>query len=359
MNIAVDPALSCDTCAVAIIGAGPYGLAAAAHLRTANVPIRIFGEAMSFWRTNMPSGMKLRSPWVGTHIADPAQRYRLDDYYRQVGMAVPKLLPVENFIDYGLWFQERVAPDLDSRAVTRVEAVDGGFRLVLEDGDSFFATRVVMATGLRGHEFRPAQFDGLPRALVSHSCEHADSERYRGKRVAVIGRGQSACESAVLLHEAGAEVEMICRGNLVWNADPGQRSMMRKAVRALLGNMLIPPSQVGPFPYNWVNEAPGIIQHFRQKTRDRWNKLNLRATAVLWLRSRLKDVAGRPRPHHFRRAQGRRRRFADARQRHETFRPRAAGDRLPYRCRQYEHAGAAPAREDRAARRAPRPERRI
>jgi FAD-dependent urate hydroxylase len=291
MNIAVNPALSCDDCAVAIIGAGPYGLAAAAHLRAANIPIRIFGEAVSFWRKNMRSGMKLRSPWAGTHIADPAKRYRLDDYYRQAGMDVPKLLPVENFIGYGLWFQERVAPDLDTRAVTRVEALDGGFRLVLEDGNTFFARRVVMATGLLGHEYRPAQFDGLPRALVSHSCEHTDSERYRGKRVAVIGRGQSACESAALLHEAGANVEIICRGNLIWHADPGQRSMRRKAVRGLLGNMLIPPSQVGPFPHNWVNEAPGIIQYFPQHTRDRWNELNLRATAVTWLRPRLKDVA--------------------------------------------------------------------
>ena len=291
MNIAVNPALASDACAVAIIGAGPYGLAAAAHLRAANIPIRIFGEALSFWRANMPSGMKLRSPWVATHIADPRGCLTLDDYYRQAGMAVPKLLPVENFIDYGLWFQQRVAPDLDTRAVRRVAAIDGGFRLLLEDGDSVFAKRVVMATGLLGHQYRPAQFDGLPRALVSHSCEHTDSERYRGKRVAVIGRGQSACESAALLHEAGAEVEIICRGNLVWNADPGKRSMLRKAVRAMLGSALIPPSQVGPFPYNWVNEAPGIIRHFPQETRDRWNEINLRATAILWLRPRLKDVA--------------------------------------------------------------------
>ncbi len=290
MNIAVSPALSCDPRTVAIIGAGPYGLATAAHLRAANVPIRMFGKPLSFWRGNMPTGMKLRSPWTGTHIADPAHRYTLDDYYTQAGMEVPKLLPVENFVDYGMWFQERVAPDLDTRSVTRVEAFDGGFRLVLEDGDSFFAQRVVMAVGLLGHEYRPAQFDGLPRELVSHSCEHTDSECYRGQRVAVIGRGQSACESAALLHEAGADVEIICRGSLIWNADPGKRSMLRKAVRTMIGNMLIPPSQVGPFPNNWVNEAPGIIQRFPQATRDRWNELNLRATAITWLRPRLKDV---------------------------------------------------------------------
>ncbi|MGA2565922.1 MAG: NAD(P)/FAD-dependent oxidoreductase [Pseudolabrys sp.] len=290
MNIAVNPVQARDRSGVAIIGAGPYGLAVAAHLRAASVPVRIFGDALSFWRDNMPLGMKLRSPWAATHIADPRGQYTLDDYHRQAGIEVPKLLPVEDFIDYGLWFQQQVAPDLDTRAVTRVDARDDGFRLVLEDGDTFFAQRVVMATGLLGHEVRPAQFDGLPRALVSHSCEHTDSDRYHGKRVAVIGRGQSACESAALLHEAGAEVELICRGNLIWNADPGQRSSLRKAARAMLGDMLIPPSQVGPFPYNWVNEAPGIIQHFPQATRDRWNELNLRATAILWLRPRLQDV---------------------------------------------------------------------
>ena len=41
MNIAVHSVPSRDTLAVAIVGAGPYGLAAAAHLRAANVPIRI------------------------------------------------------------------------------------------------------------------------------------------------------------------------------------------------------------------------------------------------------------------------------------------------------------------------------
>jgi len=288
MNIAVNPVQARD--AVAIIGAGPYGLAAAAHLRDAGLPIRIFGDALSFWRGNMPVGMKLRSPWQGTHIADPAKCLTLDAYFRQAGMKVPDLLPVENFVDYGMWFQKRVASDLDTREVRRVEAYDGGFRLMLEDGDTFFAARVVMATGLLGHEHRPASFDGLPSELVSHSCEHTDSQRYRGKRVAVIGRGQSACESAALLHEAGADVEIICRGNLAWNADPGRRGSLGKAARAMLGNILVPPSQVGPFPYNWINEAPGVIRQFSQAARDRWNERNLRATAILWLRPRLKDV---------------------------------------------------------------------
>jgi hypothetical protein len=290
MNIAVNPVTSSDECDVAIIGAGPYGLAVAAHLSAANVPFRVFGDPLSFWRQNMPTGMKLRSPWVATHIADPGDRYQLDDYFSEAGMAKPKLLPLEDFAAYGLWFQKRVAPDVDRRKIMSVAARDDGFQLMLEDGSAFFARRVVMATGLLGHEYRPPEFEGLPRELVSHSCEHTSSEIYRGRKVAVIGRGQSACESAAILHEAGADVEIICRGKLVWNADPGERGFFRKTIRGMLGDLLIPPSQVGPFPYNWLNEAPGIIHRFPQGRRDGYNEINLRATAILWLRDRLKDV---------------------------------------------------------------------
>ena len=40
MNMAVKPIQSRDNCEVAIIGAGPYGLATAAHLRAASAPNR-------------------------------------------------------------------------------------------------------------------------------------------------------------------------------------------------------------------------------------------------------------------------------------------------------------------------------
>ena len=290
MNIAVNPVGLSRDCDVAIIGAGPYGLAAAAHLRDAKVSTRVFGDSLSFWRQNMPDGMKLRSPWVATHIADPANRYQLDDYFKEAGMTKPDLLPLEDFAAYGLWFQQRVAPDLDRRKVVSVAALDSGFRLTLDDGSTFFARRVVMAMGLLGHEYRPAEFNGLPRELVSHSCEHTSSEPYRGRKVAVIGRGQSACEAAAILHEAGAEVEIVCRGQLIWNADPAQRGFLRKTVRAMLGDLLIPPSQVGPFPHNWLNEAPGIIHRFSQAHRDRHNENSLRATAILWLRKRLTNI---------------------------------------------------------------------
>ena len=47
---------------VAVIGAGPYGLSVAAHLREQSLKVIVFGRPMSFWDRNMPVGMLLRSP---------------------------------------------------------------------------------------------------------------------------------------------------------------------------------------------------------------------------------------------------------------------------------------------------------
>ena len=71
--------VSAAECDVAILGAGPYGLAAAAHLHAANgLDIGVFGEPMSFWEQQMPQGMCLRSPYVASNIADPGRELTLD-----------------------------------------------------------------------------------------------------------------------------------------------------------------------------------------------------------------------------------------------------------------------------------------
>ena len=55
----------------AIIGAGPYGLSLAAHLRGAGVPFRIVGRAMETWREQMPQGMLLKSDGFASDLSDP------------------------------------------------------------------------------------------------------------------------------------------------------------------------------------------------------------------------------------------------------------------------------------------------
>ncbi len=80
---------------VAIICAGPYGLAAAAHLRAADIETCVFGEPMEFWENQMPVGMLLRSSWDACHIADPHRASTLDCYSASQSVAVPKPVMVE------------------------------------------------------------------------------------------------------------------------------------------------------------------------------------------------------------------------------------------------------------------------
>ena len=286
MNIAILR----DDCDVAVVGAGPYGLAVAAHLKAARIATRVFGEPMSFWRDHMPKGMKLRSPWRASHIADPAGRFCLDAFAHRLAIPYQDHLPLEHFVQYGEWFRRLTVPDLDTRKVMRVEDAGSGFCLVLDDGEAIHARRVVMATGLAQQEFRPPVFEDAPAALVSHTCEHARLDTWRGKRVAVVGRGQSACESAALLQEAGADVEIVCRGDIRWPPVPRKAAARDNMWADWLGALRTAPSAVGSFPLNWLNEFPGAVRRLSLPVRAMLNARALRAAPASWLRPRFDGV---------------------------------------------------------------------
>jgi hypothetical protein len=275
---------------VVVIGAGPYGLAVAAHLKSRGVATHAFGEPMSFWRRNMPKGMKLRSPLAATDISDPENAHSLEAYSQSLGAALAEPLPIEAFVDYGEWFQTRAVPDLDRRPVVRVEATGNGYLVAPADGEPVFARRVVMATGLASQQFRPAAFAGAAAGLVSHTSDHDGFDDFRDKRVAVIGRGQSACETAALLSEAGARAEIICRGPIHWLGVGRHPGGWRREIRGRLSSLLQAPSAVGPFPLSWLVEAPSLVRMLPQDTRAAFNAASLRAGAAGWLRPRFGEV---------------------------------------------------------------------
>src|SRR5436309_5664934 len=125
--------LSSSSCAVAIVGAGPYGLPAAAHLRHAGVEARVFGEPMEFWRKHMPRGMILRSRRRSSHIADPERALTLDHYGKVRGGSLSNPSLAE-YLEYAHWFQENAAPDVDVRKVSRIDCAPNSYSLTLQDG---------------------------------------------------------------------------------------------------------------------------------------------------------------------------------------------------------------------------------
>jgi cation diffusion facilitator CzcD-associated flavoprotein CzcO len=277
-----------DHCEVAIVGAGPYGLATAAHLRGAKVTAAVFGDPMAFWRKNMPSGMKLRSPWRASTIGDPDNAHTLDVFARENGIAKVENLPLTEFVRYGEWFQRRAVPDVDRRLVKTVAAGPRGFRLTLSDDTTVESRRVVVAMGLHNQAYQPAVFDNVPAALVSHSSAVVKPADFAGRKVAVVGRGQSAVESAVLLSEAGAEVDLIARGDIHWIGH--ELGDVQGDPLWWLHGILSAPSGIGPFPYNWMADVPSILYALPPEARLKLADRTLRAAASAWLKKRAGKV---------------------------------------------------------------------
>lgn len=256
-----------DKCDLVIVGAGPYGLSATAHLRQIKgLDIRLFGEPMSFWERYMPEEMLLRSPWAGSHIADPQNRLTLDAY-RELsgnnGLTYP--IPLADFINYGHWFHQQMAVPADRRKVGRIEPTASGYRLTLEDGEEIFSRRVVIAGGIQPFAYRPDRFKHFPASLVSHTSEVRDFAKFRDKEVVVIGGGQSSLEAAAFLHDAGAHVAVIIRNsNLHWLGH--QRWMHAKAISW----MFFGSADVGPAGLSLLVQRPNLFRRLPRRIQNLW-----------------------------------------------------------------------------------------
>lgn len=241
---------------VCVIGAGPFGLTVAAHLRAAGFAVRVFGEVMSFWR-RMPEGMLLRSTRAGISLHDPARPLALADYERAERTTLATPVVRAEYIRYVEWYQRQAVPDIDPRTVRRVDRTDGGFLLALDDGERVATRRLVVAVGLDPFKRRLPVFDGLPPERAPHSFDERTPAAHAGRSVVVIGSGQSALESAAALVHAGAEVEVITRAAVIhWlaNNDHIDRD------RSLLSHLLYPPGALGPPGINWIVQLPGLFR---------------------------------------------------------------------------------------------------
>jgi len=279
---------------VVIIGAGPYGLSTAAHLKHAGVDPYVFGQPMSFWKNSMPGGMLLRSKNEASNIAAPQEHLSIFAYEKTIGRKIADPVPIENFIAYGEWFQKQVVPNLDTRYVRNVSHDGTLFELTLDDGERMQAKSVVLALGIGFFSRRPEQFNDIPRDLVPHSSDLNNFSRFKGKRVAVIGRGQSALESAALLHESGARVQILTRDPaLIYRPFAWRKHLFRKLTSGpLLGlsYKVFPPTDLGDIRTARKMAHPESFRRQTPEVQEQLLKACARPIGAYWLEPRLKDV---------------------------------------------------------------------
>ena len=277
MNEAVD---------VAIVGAGPYGLSLAAHLRKAGVSMRQFGHVMHLWRTAMPAGMFLKSQGFASNLSDPDGTHTLAAFcaaagrpYADYGLPVP----LDTFIAYGQWFAAQLLPDVEETLVTGITAEPGCFELTLDTGERCRARRVVVAVGVEHFAWVPGELAGLPTDICTHASAHVDLSKFTGKKIVVLGAGQSALETAALLHEQGTDVQILMREQEpVWNGAPLAPD------RPLLQRLQEPEAGLGSGWSTWFySRHPRVFRHLPEAARINRARTALGPAGASWLRPRV------------------------------------------------------------------------
>lgn len=269
---------------VVIVGAGPYGLSLAAHLRARRVNFRIFGAPMSFWR-DLPESINLKSPAISTNISVREKGHTFSEWCRQRNLEDYEPCSMSSFADYGLWMQKRFVPEVEPVNVANVSQSDRTFDVTLENDAALKAKHVVVATGLSYLASTPSLLQHLPASLLKHTFYLSDYSEFRGKRVAIIGAGASAIEAGALVHEAGGQAEVFARESqiVIYDRSPRERSLRDR--------ILQPSSPIGNGRLPFVmSRFPLLTYLLPEERRLRLLKGFVPPSAPWWIKDRVVDI---------------------------------------------------------------------
>ncbi len=202
---------------VAIVGAGPAGLAAARWLLAQGVEPLLLESADGLggqWRSDNP----LSGVWPGmrTNTSSVVTRFSNLDYPPGTPVFPHSREVLAHLEDYAGRFGLHARLRTGAR-VERLERDAGGWRLIWREADGVHEQvfpRVVVASGRFNAPAAP-DIPGLGAFAgsggVVHTFDHAEAEAFRGLRVLVAGGAISALEVASDIAMAGGEVAVACR----------------------------------------------------------------------------------------------------------------------------------------------------
>ena len=189
---------------VLVIGAGPAGLATSAALTRAGVGHRV-----------LERGDQVGHTWA--HLYDSLVLHTAKRLSALPGLPFPSSTPRfptrRDLLDYLRRYADTFRLPIDTRTdVVSVRRDGGGWVVRTAAGADLHAGAVVVATGIVANPYEPA----IPhrdefRGRLLHSVDYHRPDSFTGRRVLVVGAGNSAGEIAVELAREGAQVTLAVR----------------------------------------------------------------------------------------------------------------------------------------------------
>jgi cation diffusion facilitator CzcD-associated flavoprotein CzcO len=216
------------TTEVLIVGAGPYGISLSYDLHAKGMPFIVVGYPFSLWQKHTLRSMTLRSDINASQVFSRNDRFNLRGYLsrnydrKTAEFLMARRIPVDVFRGYTNWILGELPYRPVERKVVRLrQRSEGtpGFVAELDDGSEISAHKVVLASGIESHQVLPECLRRFPDHLVLHSWRVSEFEHFVGKRLLVVGGGQSAAEILAHLSREN-QITWIHRSRLIFFAEP-------------------------------------------------------------------------------------------------------------------------------------------
>ncbi|WP_035713094.1 flavin-containing monooxygenase [Azorhizobium doebereinerae] len=199
---------------IAIIGGGPTGIGVGRELADAGLDFEIFEAEADFggvWNADADCGrtyasLHLISPKFNTQVQD----FPMPDDYPAYPSHALMLRYIRSYAQaFGLYGKARF-----NAPVRRLAREAGGWRVTSGDGFSAVYPLVVIATGLQCKPLYPdPAYPGAFEGETLHTRHYKSGDQLRGRRVLVVGGGNSGCDVAVdAVHHAASVIHSTRRG---------------------------------------------------------------------------------------------------------------------------------------------------